>query len=108
MEFLIKVIIAWFRRNEVPVMIYGADGAPVASYNVGAKDCWFPHNMKEVSKIGNGWCCYPINLNGEYCGCICWEDTFNDDGNFEKPEFYDILNICNLLEVACEEEEISM
>lgn len=105
MEFLIKVIIAWFRRNEVSVAIYGADGTPVASYNVGAKDYWFPVNMKEVSKIKNGWCCYPINLDGEYCGCICWEDKAGEE---EWVEFYDILNICQLLEVACEEEETSM
>lgn len=42
MEFLIKVIMAWFRRNEMPVAIYGADGMPVTSYNTTVKDCWFP------------------------------------------------------------------
>lgn len=42
MKFLIKVIIAWFKRNETPVVIYGADGVPITSYNTKAKECWFP------------------------------------------------------------------
>lgn len=105
MEFLIKVIIAWFRRNEVPVAIYSADGAPVAYWNIKPKENYFSPKKDEVLKVGIGWYCYPINLDGEYCGCICWDDT---EGDFERPEFYDILNICQLLEMACEEEETSM
>lgn len=106
MEFLIKVIIAWFKRNEMPVVIYGADGTPVASYNTEPKNCWFPKNLGEASRIDNGWYCYPLNANGEYCGCICWE-WWEDDDDFEQPEIYDVLNICQLLEVGCEENENS-
>ena len=103
MSFLIKVIIAWFKRNETPVVIYGADGAPITSYNIEPKNCWFPKNLGEASRIDNGWYCYPLNANGEYCGCICWED----DDAFEQPDIYDVLNICRLLEIACGEDENS-
>ena len=106
MEFLIKVIIAWFKRNEMPVAIYGADGAPIASYNIKAKDCWFPKNLGEASRVDTSWYCYPLNANGEYCGCICWEG-WKDDDDFEQPDIYDVLNTCRLLEIGCEEDENS-
>lgn len=106
MSFLIKVIMAWFRRNETPAVIYGADGIPVTSYNTTVKDCWFPKNLGEASKIENGWYCYPLNANGEYCGCICWE-WWEDDDDFEQPDIYDVLNICQFLEIACEQDEDS-
>lgn len=106
MSFLIKVIIAWFRRNEMSAVIYGADGAPITSYNTIPKNCWFPKNLGEASKIENGWYCYPVNIDGEYCGCVCWE-WLEDDDDFEQPEIYDILNICQLLEIGCEEAEDS-
>ena len=99
MKFLIKVIIAWFKRNETPVVIYGADGAPITSYNTKAKECWFPKNLGEASSIGNGWYCYPLNANGEYCGCFCWQEEL------EGIDFYDIIMLCRLLETACEVEE---
>ena len=107
MKFLIKVIISWFKRNETPVVIYGADGVPITSYNTKAKECWFPKNLGEASSIGNGWYCYPLNANGEYCGCICWEWWENANDDFEQPDVYDILNICRLLEIGCGEDENS-
>ena len=70
MKFLIKVIIAWFKRNETPVVIYGADGAPITSYNTNAKECGSPKQLGDPSSIGTGWYCYPLNPNGESCGCL--------------------------------------
>lgn len=110
MKFLIKVIITWFKRNEIPVVIYGADGAPVAYWNIKPKDCYFPYRTDEEFWDRDKLHCYPINLNGEYCGCICFDyndDVWEIEERFEKPEIYEVLNICKLLEIGCEEDENS-
>lgn len=106
MSFLIKVIIAWFQKNELPVVIYGADGSPIAYWNIKPKDCYFAKRLDEGVRDRDGLYCYPLNADGEYCGCICWK-WLEDDDDFEQPEIYDILNICQLLEIACGEDENS-
>lgn len=107
MKFLIKVIIAWFKKNEIPVVIYGADGSPIANWEIKPKDYYFPpKRLDKGDRDRDGLYCYPLNANGEYCGCICWK-WVEDDDDFEQPEIYDILNICNLLEVGCGEDENS-
>ena len=106
MKFLIKAIIAWFQKNELPVVIYGADGSPIANWKIKPKNCYFAKRLDEAVRDRNGLYCYPLNADGEYCGCICWE-WVEDDDDFEQPEIYDILNICNLLEIACGLDENS-
>lgn len=106
MKFLIKAIIAWFQKNELPVVIYGADGSPIASWEIKPKDCYFAKRLDEAVRDRDGLYCYPLNADGEYCGCICWK-WVEDDDDFEQPEIYDILNICNLLEIACGLDENS-
>ena len=100
MKFLIAAIIAWFQTNELPVVIYGADGSPITNWKIEPKNYYFAKRMDEAVRNSDGLYCYPLNANGEYCGCICWE-WIEDDDDFEQPEIYDILNICNLLEIAC-------
>lgn len=106
MKFLIKAIIAWFQKNELPVVIYGADGSPIANWEIKPKDYYFAKRLDEAVRDRDGLYCYPLNADGEYCGCICWK-WVEDDDDFEQPEIYDILNICNLLEIACGLDENS-
>lgn len=106
MKFLIKAIIAWFQKNELPVVIYGADGSPIANWEIKPKDCYFAKRLDEAVRDRDGLYCYPLNADGEYCGCICWK-WVEDDDDFEQPEIYDILNICNLLEIGCGLDENS-
>lgn len=106
MKFLIKAIIAWFQKNELPVVIYGADGSPIANWEIKPKDYYFAKRLDEAVRDRDGLYCYPLNADGEYCGCICWE-WVEDDDDFEQPDIYDVLNICQLLEIACEQDENS-
>lgn len=110
MKFLIAAIIAWFRNYDIPCVIYGADGQSVDYWGVEPKKNYWPKRLDEVSKASENWYAYPINANGEYCGCICWE--YNDniwevEEEIEKPDFYTDLAICHLLEVACDLDENS-
>ena len=99
MEFFVKVIHKWCEDYCQPFALYGADGMPISYWNTEPKKYYFPPKMNEVRKIENNWCCYPVNANGEYCGCFCWQEEL------EGIDFYDIIMLCRLLETACEVEE---
>ena len=99
MEFFVKVLRKWCEDYRQPFALYGADGMPISYWNTEPKKHYFPPKMDEVCKIENNWCCYPVNVNGEYCGCFCWQEEL------EGIEFYDIIMLCRLLETACEVEE---
>lgn len=99
MEFFVKVIRKWCEDYCQPFALYGADGMPISYWNTEPKKYYFPPKMNEVRKIENNWCCYPVNANGEYCGCFCWQEEL------EGINFYDIIMLCRLLETACEVEE---
>ena len=99
MEFFVKVIRKWCENYRQPFALYGADGMPISYWNTEPKKYYFPPKMNEVRKIENNWCCYPVNANGEYCGCFCWQEEL------EGIDFYDIIMLCRLLETACEVEE---
>lgn len=98
MEFFVKVLRKWCEDYCQPFALYGADGAPITYWNKLPYKYFTPADMTEVRKIGNNWCCYPVNVNGEYCGCFCWEEET------EGVDFYDIITLCRLLETACEVE----
>ena len=99
MEFFIKVVRKWCEDYCQPFALYGADGMPISYWNTEPKKHYFPPKMDEVCKIENNWWCYPVNVNGEYCGCFCWQEEL------EGIDFYDIIMLCRLLETACEVEE---
>ena len=99
MEFFVKVLRKWCEDYRQPFTLYGADGMPISYWNTEPKKHYFPPKMDEVCKIENNWCCYPVNVNGEYCGCFCWQEEL------EGIDFYDIIMLCRLLETACEVEE---
>lgn len=99
MEFFIRVVRKWCEDYRQPFALYGADGAPISYWNTEPKENFFPPKMDEIRKIGDNWCCYPVNANGEYCGCFCWKEEL------EGIDFYDIIMLCRLLETACEVEE---
>ena len=99
MEFFVKVLRKWCEDYCQPFVLYGADGMPINYWNTEPKKHYFPPKMDEVCKIENNWCCYPVNVNGEYCGCFCWQEEL------EGIDFYDIIMLCRLLETACEVEE---
>lgn len=99
MEFFIKVVRKWCEDYCQPFALYGADGMPISYWNTEPKKHYFPPKMDEVCKIENNWCCYPVNVNGEYCGCFCWQEEL------VGIDFDDIIMLCRLLETACEVEE---
>ena len=99
MEFFVKVLRKWCEDYRQPFALYGADGMPISYWNTEPKKHYFPPNMNEVRKIENNWCCYPVNVNGEYCGCFCWQEEL------AGIDFYDIIMLCRLLETACKVEE---
>lgn len=99
MEFFVKVVRKWCEDYRQPFVLYGADGMPISYWNTEPKKHYFPPKTDEVCKIENNWCCYPVNVNGEYCGCFCWQEEL------EGIDFYDIIMLCRLLETACEVEE---
>lgn len=99
MKFFLDVMYLWLADNNISYALYGADGMPISYWNTEPKKHYFPPKMDEVCKIENNWCCYPVNVNGEYCGCFCWQEEL------EGIDFYDIIMLCRLLETACEVEE---
>ena len=104
MSFLIKVVAQWFKDRNCAFAIYGADGSCIESANTVPKKNFFPPKTNEVRKSGDDWYSFPINANGEYCGCVCW---FEDTSEEAWVEFYDVINICQILETACNLEEDS-
>lgn len=105
MEFLIKVIAKWFKDRNCAFAIYGVDGVCIESANTQPEDCYYPVNMIKITKNDKDWYSFPIIANGEYCGCVCW---FEDDSEEALVEFYDVVNICQILETACDLEKASM
>ena len=99
MKFLIKVIAQWFKDRNCAFAIYGADGSCIESANTIPKENFFPLKTNQIRKNGDDWYSFPINANGEYCGCVCWQEEL------EGIDFYDIIMLCRLLETACEVEE---
>lgn len=104
MKFLIKVIAQWFKDRNCAFAIYGADGSCIDSANTVPKENYFPLKTNRVCKSEDDWYSFPINANGEYCGCICW---FGDTSEEALVEFYDVVIPCQLLEIACGMEENS-
>lgn len=93
MEFFIKVVRKWFEDYCQPFALYGADGMPISYWNTEPKKHYFPPKMDEVCKIENNWCCYPVNVNGEYCGCVVSHDKGrNTDA---------VLTVAEIIKCAC-------
>lgn len=96
MDTFIDIISTWMEEQDVPFCLYGCDGKPIAAY----KDEKIPDEFITVEKTMtfgfHNWTIYPINIDGEYCGCFCYNLEESDD-----VDPWDIPIICHLLEIAC-------
>lgn len=98
MDFLIKALLAWLDQDEQQTcVIYGADGSFVGFVGsigtLGIPDVFIPEATNQLSTPWDGWICLPINLNGEYCGCVVSHDKGrNTDA---------VLTVAEIIKCAC-------
>ena len=98
MDFLIKALLAWLDQDERQTcVIYGADGSFVGFAGsigtLGVPDEFIPEATNQLSVPWDGWICFPINLKGEYCGCVVSHDKGrNTDA---------VLTVAEIIKCAC-------
>ena len=99
MKFFLRIIDTWLRQQGIAYALYGADGQALNGSEAGALPAQFiPEEMNGRSCPFPYWICYPIHVNGEYCGCWC----FIDDGWNVKDIFRCVVR---MTEIACNLDE---
>ena len=95
MNFFLTVIGIWLKIQGIGYALYGADGEGLDGSNAAGLPAQFiPEETNDRSCPFPYWVCYPINVNGEYCGCWC----FIDDGWNVKEIFNSVVK---MTEIAC-------
>ena len=95
MEFFLNIIFTWMEERNIPFGIFDASGEFVIGYTKELPDKFIPEIQSKMSRLDD-WMIYPINVNGEYCGCICYN---LEESEYEDP--WDVLTVCHLLDIAC-------
>lgn len=97
MDFLIKALLAWLQDKSQTCVIYGTDGSLVGFAGsigeAGVPDVFIPEDTIQLSAPWEDWTCLPINLKGEYCGCIVSCDT--------GRSLIAVLNVAEIIKCAC-------
>lgn len=102
MNFFIKVIYEWLKEHNYSFALYGADGQPITYLSAGNLPAEFiPSETNGYSYPFPYWVCYPIHVDGEYCGCWCFAD---DDNCHTRDNF---VRVVELTEIACGLDENS-
>ena len=101
MKFFLSVMYLWLADNKISYALYGADGSKLDSrYASRLPDQFIPSETNGYSYPFPYWICYPIVIDGEYCGCWC----FVDDG-WRTTEI--VQTVADLTEIACGLDENS-
>ena len=97
MDFLIKALLAWLQDKSQTCVIYGTDGSLVGFAGsidtLGVPNVFIPEDTNQLSAPWKDWTCFPINLKGEYCGCMVSCDTGR---NLDA-----VLSVTEIIKYAC-------
>ena len=97
MDFLIKALLAWLQDKPQTCVIYGADGSLIGFAGsigtLGVPNVFIPEVTIQLSTPWEDWTCFPINLNGEYCGCVVSHD--------EGQSLNAVLSVVEIIRCAC-------
>lgn len=97
MDFLIKALLAWLQDKSQTCVIYGTDGSLVGFAGsidtLGVPNVFIPEDTNQLSAPWKDWTCFPINLKGEYCGCMVSCDTGR---NLDA-----VLSVTEIIKCAC-------
>lgn len=102
MSFFLSVMYAWLADNNISYALYGADGSKLDSrYASKLPNQFIPSETNGYFYPFPYWICYPIVIDGEYCGCWC----FIDDDNCSRHDNF--VRVVEMTEIACGMEENS-
>lgn len=101
MKFFLRVIYEWLKEHGYCFALYGADGQPVIHLSAGnLPNEFIPQEENGYSYPFPYWICYPIHVDGEYCGCWC----FLDADCYTRDNF---ARVVKMTEIACDLDENS-